>query len=326
MRDTNLSLTLSPAPHIHDGSSPAKVNLMVLLALAPAVIFALYRFGMDAARVLALAGGSAMLFEYVIMKYIFRRDPEVEDFSALIVGILLAMLFPPQIPWWLILAGTFFAILVGRVIFGGRGTGPFSPALLGWAAIKLSWPDYLNFEMAMVNYEFSYPLKYPLSVLQDAGAGALSQFSLRDLVLGNQIGGIGAVPVYLLIIGGLFLIVRGVISWRIPFFFLAGAAITASAFWFADKTMYASPWFHLLTGNIVIGAFFLATDFSSSPVNRTAMAIFGFGCGLFAVILRVWSVYPDGVVFAILIMNILNPILDKIRPAVPGKKIEEAVA
>ncbi len=326
MRDMNLNLTLSPAPHIHDGSSPGKMNIMVVLALAPAIVFSLYRFGMDAARVLALAGGSAMFFEYVILKFFFRREPEIEDFNALVIGLFLAMIFPPKIPWWVILAGTLFAVLVGKAIFGGRGTNPFSPALLGWAAIRLSWPDYLNFDMAMVNYNFEFPLKYPLSVLKNSGAEALAQFTVKDLALGNQFGGLGAVPVYLLAIGGIFLILRGVISWRIPFFFLAGAALTAAAFWLVDKSAYATPWFHLLTGNMVIGAFFLSTDFSSSPVNKKAMVIFGLGCGLFTIVLRAWSAYPDGVVFAILIMNILNPVLDKIRPAVPGKKMEVAAA
>ncbi|TFH39490.1 MAG: electron transporter RnfD, partial [Chrysiogenales bacterium] len=163
-------------------------------------------------------------------------------------------------------------------------------------------------------------------VLKKAGAAGVEGFPYTDLLLGRQVGGMGAAAVGLILAGGLFLIIRGVISWRIPIAFLAGVAGTAALFRLAGGSAYAGPLFHLLVGNVMIGAFFLATDYSSSPVNRTAMVIYGVGCGFFTVLFRIWSIYPDGVVFAVLIMNILNPLLDRIRPRVPGKSGKEAKA
>jgi electron transport complex protein RnfD len=315
-------LIFSPAPHIHSGASISGTMMTFIIALLPALIFGISSYGMHAVRVVAVAVGGAMASEWVIQR-VFKRPVTVSDGSAALTGLLLALLLPPSVPWWLVLMGSFVSILVGKQIFGGTGGNPFNPVLIGWAVMRISWYDYINFDIAMVGYDVPFSIKYPLSVLKWSGAKA-AQFPLVDLLMGKQIGGIGSVAVLLLLIGGLFLILRGVISWRIPVFFLIGTALAASLFWLVDSARYANPLFHLLTGNVVMGAFFLATDHSSSPVNGLAMVLFGLGCGIFTILFRVWSVYPDGVVFAILIMNILNPLLDKIRPRVPGKEGKEA--
>jgi electron transport complex protein RnfD len=315
-------LIFSPAPHIHSGASISGTMMTFIIALLPALIFGISSYGMHAARVVAVAVGGAMASEWLIQR-LFKRPVTVSDGSAALTGLLLALLLPPSVPWWLVLMGSFISILVGKQIFGGTGGNPFNPVLIGWAVMRISWYDYINFDIAMVGYDVPFSIKYPLSVLKWSGAKA-AQFPLVDLLMGKQIGGIGSVAVLLLLIGGLFLILRGVISWRIPVFFLIGTALAASLFWLVDSARYADPLFHLLTGNVMMGAFFLATDHSSSPVNGLAMILFGLGCGIFIVLFRVWSVYPDGVVFAILIMNILNPLLDKIRPRVPGKEGKEA--
>ncbi len=309
---------VSPAPHIHTGTGISRIMYTFSIALIPAVIHSISVFGMHTVRVISISVATAIISEALIQR-IFKRPVTIYDGSAFLTGLLFAMIMPPSAPWWLIAAGCFTAMLVGKHVFGGIGCSPFNPALIGWAIASLSWKEYLNPTLSMINYDPGYSYFYPLALLKKSGAAAVENLSYMDLFMGNQAGGIGAVPVYLVLAGGLFLILRGAISWIIPFCFIAGTAVTASIFWISDAAKYADPLFHLITGNVVIGAFFFATDYSSSPVNKTAKALFGFGCGFLTVIFRVWSVYPNGVWFAILIMNILNPLLDKIRPAVRGK-------
>jgi electron transport complex protein RnfD len=220
--------------------------------------------------------------------------------------------------------GTFVSILIGRQVFGGNGGNPFNPALIGWAAVRLSWYDHINFDIAVIKYNLAFSAEYPLSVLKNSGYKAASQiWGHNGLFMGDQIGGIGTAMILLVIVGGVILLVRGVITWEIPLFFIVGTALGALVFWLTDSSKYADPLFHILTGNVMFGAFFLATDYASSPVNRVAKIIFALGCGIFTVIFRVWSKYPDGVVFAILLMNIMNPLIDKICPAIPGKPKSE---
>ncbi|MBN2077874.1 MAG: RnfABCDGE type electron transport complex subunit D [Spirochaetes bacterium] len=313
------NLVVSPAPHIHSGASYSKAIRAIIIALVPAMVYAIVLYGMHAARVMALAASTAMATEALVRAF-FRQPATLHDGSALLTGLLLALLLPPGVPWWLVVTGSFLAILVGREIFGGRGGNPFNPVLVGWAALRISWGDYLNLNFAMVNYPLGFSFEYPLGVLKKAGAAGTEVFPYLDLLLGRQAGGMGAAAVGLILAGGLFLIIRGVISWRIPVAFLAGVAGTAALFRFVGGGAFAAPMFHILAGNVMIGAFFLATDYSSSPVNRTARVIYGFGCGFLTVLFRAWSIYPDGVVFAILIMNIVNPLLDRIKPAVRGKR------
>ncbi|OHD68084.1 MAG: hypothetical protein A2W19_01680 [Spirochaetes bacterium RBG_16_49_21] len=317
------NLVISSAPHIHEGRSYSGAMYTFIIALLPAVIFAISRYGMDAARVIAVSIASAMASEYIIQK-LFRKPVAINDGNALLMGLLMAFILPPSVPWWLIVVGCFFSILVGKQIFGGRGGNTFHPVLLGWVTLRFSWADYINYSYGAINYTLNFSVEYPLHVLKKSGAAAVSGLNYLDLFLGNQVGGTGASAVLLILIGGLFLIARGVISWRIPFSYLAGVAATASVFWLADSAKYADPLFHIVVGNVMIGAFFFATDYSSSPANKTAMLIFGFGCGLFTVLFRILSNNPNGVFFAILFMNILFPLLDKIRPAVPGKVMKEA--
>lgn len=316
-------LLFSPAPHVHSGVSISGAMMTFMVALVPALVLGIMTYGMHAVRVVSVAVASAMAAEWVIQKA-FRQPVTVHDGSAALVGLVLAMVLPPSVPWWLVAFGSFVSILVGKQIFGGLGGSPFNPVLIGWAAMRLSWYEHMNFDFAMVQYDVPFSIDYPLSVLKWSGAEALSQVSRVDLLLGKQIGGLGTTAILLLLIGGLFLLLRGVITWHIPVSFLGGVVLTALLFWWTDSARYADPLFHLLTGSVMFGAFFLATDYSSSPVNGLAMVLFGLGCGFFTVLFRVWSVYPDGVVFAVLIMNILNPLLDKIRPKVPGTEEREA--
>ena len=313
------NLILSPAPHIHWGSNLSAHMYTIVIALLPVVIFSVTRYGMDALRVVSLAVGSAMLIEALIL-LMFRKPVDITDGSAMVTGLIFALLLPPTVPWWLVVVGCFVCILIGKMIFGGIGGNPFNPSLIGWAAVRLSWYDHINFDIAMINYDLNFSAAYPLSVLKNSGFDAVSKiWSNNGLFMGDQIGGIGTAMILLVVAGGIILLVRGVITWEIPLFFIAGTAIGALLFWSADSSKYADPLFHILTGNVMFGAFFLATDFASSPVNRIPKIIFALGCGIFTIIFRVWSKYPDGVVFAILLMNIINPLIDKICPGIPGK-------
>ncbi|MBN2040854.1 MAG: RnfABCDGE type electron transport complex subunit D [Spirochaetes bacterium] len=325
----NRNLIMSPAPHLHIGASIAGLMKTYLIALLPLIIFAVYGYGWHAVRVIALSASSAMLWELLIQK-LFRRKVTIYDGTAMISGIIFAMLLPASAPWWLVITGTFIAMLIGKHIFGGNGAHPFNPVLIAWAAVSISWKSQMDLGTAMVNYDKSFPVDFPLTVLKKAGAEGLGIFNIDvqgmwsgklSLFLGNQIGGLGTTAGFLIIIAGLFLILRGKISWRIPSFFILGVFFTALLFRIVNPETYADPVFHILTGSVLFGAVFLATDCASSPVNKTAMALFGLGCGIFTVLFRAWSIYPDAVPFAILIMNILNPLLDKIHPKIPGNNV-----
>jgi electron transport complex protein RnfD len=255
-----------------------------------------------------------------LMQYAMKRPISLTDGSAALSGLLLALILPASTPWWLVAIGSLVGVVVGKQIFGGLGGYPFNPVLIGWAIIRISWPGHLNFDDVLVNFNLgNIPMEYPLTTLKVSGATELSKFSYLNLFLGKQLGGIGAAATLWLIIGGLFAIVRGYIPWRIPASFILGVFLVSGLYWLVDKTEYANPVFHILTGNVMIGAFFLATDSTTSPVNNWAMVLFGLGCGILTVIIRIYGQYPDGVIFAILLMNMVNPLLDKIRPRVIGK-------
>ena len=313
----DLTLTVSSPPHWHTGQKISKVVYGLMIALIPAIILGIVNYRMHAVRVIAVAIVSAMIAE-AIMQYAMKRPFSLTDGSAALSGLLLALILPASTPWWLVAVGSAVGVIVGKQIFGGLGGYPFNPVLIGWAMIRISWPGHLNFDDVLVNFSWVGDA-YPLTTLKNSGAAALSQFSYADLFLGKQLGGIGAAATLWLIIGGLFAIVRGYIPWRIPVSFILGVFLVSGLYWLIDKNQYASPVFHILTGSVMIGAFFLATDSTTSPVNNWAMILFGLGCGILTVIIRLYGKYPDGVAFAILLMNMLNPLLDKIRPRVIGK-------
>jgi electron transport complex protein RnfD len=312
--------TVSHAPFWHNGSSVSARSYNIILATLPAVLFGFFTYGMPAVGVVALAVSSAVTWELVYNK-ISRRSLSIGDGNAAMIGLLFAMLLPATSPWWLVITGTFVAVIVGKQIYGGIGGNPFNPVLVGLAILTLSWKNYFDFNEVLVNYDFSYPMAYPLASLKHFGVFAISDFKPAALLMGQQSGGIGAIFGLGLILGGIYLIFRGCIRWEISVSFLAGVWVTALLFNMADSTRYAAPAFHLLTGYTLIGAFFLATEDSSSPVNFIPMLIYGAFAGIMTVLIRNIGAYVDGVVFAILIANLINPLVDKIRPKALGKVV-----
>ena len=256
----------------------------------------------------------AMIFEALI-QMLFRKPVTIADGSAAVSGLLLALILPASVPLYTLAVANLAGIVIAKQCFGGLGANPLNPALVGWAAIRITkgWAGYLDFDLALVNYDTGFLMQYPLAVLKAEGASALSKFDLYNLFMGKQTGGIGASAIVWILLGGLYLVIRGVIRWEIPLFFLVGATALSGIFWVTDQATYASPMFHILTGSIMIGAFFLSTDNGSSPVNRWGLIVYGLGCGVMTIFLRAWSDYSDGVVFACLLMNLFVPLMDKIK-------------
>ena len=309
-----LNLTVSPSPHLHSGARITAVSYNIMLALLPAVVMGIYYYGFDAVRVIATSVASAMIAEALIQK-VMRKPVTIADGNAAVSGLLLALILPASVPFYVVVVANFIGIIVGKQFFGGLGANPLNPALVGWAVVRVTktWAGFLDFDLVLVNYDTGFILQYPLAVLKAKGMGALSHFDYTSLFLGRQTGGIGASAIICLLAGGLYLLVRGIIRWEITLCFLLGVVVVSGIFGLANENTYGGPLFHILTGNVMIGAFFLSTDYASSPVNRWGMAIFGFGCGALTIFLRAWSIYPDGVVFACLLMNLFVPLLDKIK-------------
>lgn len=307
-----MKLVVSSPPHRHVQLTEGKIHLDFIIALIPAVIFAVFTYGIHAARVIALAVSTAVISEILIRK-LFKKELTFTNGSAFLVGLLFALLMPPGVPYWVVITGSFLCIFIGKELFGGLGSNPLNPVLVGWAIVRISWPHYLDLNLGAVNFDLGFDFHFPLTMLKKGGAGAITDFNLFDLLLGKQIGGIGAAAILLLFIGGIYLLLRGRITWEIPASFAAGVVIMAAIFWAGNPSVYANPLFHLFTGNVMIGMFFLSTDYSSSPFRRWGMIVYGLLCGFLVVIFRAWSVYPDGVAFAILIMSLFTPMLDRLK-------------
>lgn len=313
----------SHAPFWHNGSSITAKNYHVMLAALPAVLSGIYQYGIPALGVLAFSISFAMIWE-LLMNWVTKRPISISDGSAALIGLLFAMLLPATTPWWAVLVGTFVAVIIGKEIFGGLGCNPLNPALVAIAIMMLSWKSLLDFNATLVDYDMGFNMIYPLAAVKGFGASAAADYSILGLLMGQHSGGIGTAFGLGLILGGLYLILRSDIRWEIAISFLVGVFVTALVFNLADPQKYANPVFHLLAGYTLIGAFFLLTEDSSSPVNFIPMLIYGLGAGVLTVLIRNIGAFVDGVVFAILLMNVANPILDKIRPKAMGREIEHA--
>lgn len=316
-------LVVAHAPYWHDGSKISTKNYHIMLAALPAVLMGISQYGAPAVAVIAFAMACAMIWELII-NLVMRRPIPIGDGSAAVTGLLLGMLMPATAPWWVIALGTFIAIIVGKQIFGGIGFNPLNPPLLALAMLVISFKGVFDFDEALRHYDLGFVMTYPLADLKYFGTEAISKFSLGDLIMGRQSGAIGSTFGLGLTVGGLYLILRGYIRWEISLSFLAGVFITALLFNLADSAKYAGPMFHLFTGYTLIAAFFLVPEDSSSPANFIPMLLFGVLAGLMTVLIRNIGAYVDGVPFSILLLNLANPLLDKIRPKAIGKVVENA--
>ncbi len=309
---------VSHAPFWHIGSGVAERNYNTIFAAIPAALMGLAYFGLPALGVLCLSVASAIIWE-LLFNLAANRPITVGDGNAILIGLIFGMLLPATAPYWLVLTGTFVAVVMGKQIFGGIGANPFSPAALSYAILMVSWNTYFDFDAQLLNYNFDFAPFYPLVAVKAFGTEAVADITIGDLMVGRQIGGVGATCGLALILGGIYLIARGFMRWEIPVAFIAGLVITATLFHVGNPELYAGPGFHLFTGYSLIGAIFLATDDSASPVNTVAMIIYGAVGGIMTIVIRNIGQFPDGVIFAILLINLINPLVDKIRPKALGK-------
>lgn len=302
-----MKFIISPAPHIKSQQTTKKIMLSVFLALMPSGIWGVYKFGVHSGYVILTAVLSCVFFEFVSQKYIFKTKVKVSDGSAALTGLLLAYCLPPDIALWQVCIGSFFAIFIAKECFGGIGFNIFNPALVGRAVLLSSFPT------AMTKWQIDgVTSATPLGILKEKLAQQLP--SHMDLFVGNIPGSIGEGAKILLLFGAIFLFYRRLISWHIPLTFVL-TVIVLSVFFRQD------PVFQVLSGGVILGAFFMATDYVTSPLFSKGKIIFGFGCGLLTVLIRNLGSYPEGVCYSILIMNILVPLIDKFtKPKIFGAK------
>lgn len=315
--------TISPSPHIHSGDSVNKIMYGVLLALLPAFIWSVAVFGLDSVRVTVIAVAACMAFEYLIQKYIMHTKPQITDGSAALTGVLLAFNVPASVPAWMLIVGALVSIGIAKMPFGGLGNNPFNPALVGRVFMLISFPVQMTSWPAIGDSGIdAVTTATPLALLKEgvkSGQPVVEVLktlpSNMELFMGNISGSLGEISAAALLLGGIFMLVRKIITWHIPVSVLASAAFFAGIFWLIDPTKFANPMFHLMTGGLILGAVFMATDMVTSPMNPKAQIIFGIGIGVLTILIRVWGAYPEGVSFAILIMNAVVPLLNRfIKP------------
>lgn len=312
MSETNrqpVMLAVSAPPFWHCGRTVQKASINMLLALTPAALMAIWHWGIPAARVMALAMATGIAVEALCQR-LMGREPEVDDFSAATSCLLFAFLLPANAPWWVVMIGATLAISLGKMAFGGLGANPINTALVGWAMLYVSWPLLMDPNAMQLDTN----LVDPLVRLKYFGAAAVNDMSLTDLIMGNQIGGLGAAQAGALFVGGSYLAARGIVRWEISLSFFVGVTVVAAIFNAVDPGLYATPVFHLLTGSTLLGGFFLATEGASSPGRQIPMMLYGLIGGAMVVIIRVYGIYPDGVPFAVMLINLLAPLLDSIHP------------
>ncbi len=314
-------LVISPAPHIFTKRSTTSIMGDVLIALAPALAVSIWVFGWSVLAVTAVSVGCCVAFEWLIQRFLIKGPATVGNLSAVVTGVLLAFNLPSTIPLWLVMLGALVAIGVGKMTFGGLGKNPFNPALVGRVFLLIAYPVQMTTFPPIDGVSGATPLALAKGVIKGGGsmADALAQINPTDLLLGFHSGSFGEVAALALILGGVYLLVRKVITWHIPVAVLGTMAIFSLILWLVNPAIYMSPMFHLLTGGAILGAFFMATDYSTSPMTWQGALVFGVGIGLITIIIRMWGAYPEGMSFAILIMNSVVPLLDKyIKPKLYG--------
>ncbi len=317
-------LIVSLSPHDHANDSVQRNMYAVLIALIPAFLVSLYMFGLGALIVMLTSVAACVFFEWAIVKFILKRErTTILDGSAAITGVLLGFNLPSNLPIWIIILGALFAIGVAKMSFGGLGCNPFNPAIVGRIFLLISFPVQMTtWPVAgqWMHYTDVQTGATPLGIMKGVISGApgvsLDQLpSSLDLFLGNNPGSFGEISALALILGGIYLIWKKVITWHIPVSILVTVFVFSGIMYLINPALYASPLTHLLTGGLMLGAFFMATDYVTSPMNPKGQLLYGVCIGLITVIIRLFGSYPEGMSFAILIMNSFTPLINNyIKP------------
>lgn len=325
-------LTITGSPHIHGDNSTRKIMYGVVYALMPAVLVSVYFFGFNAVRVLLLSVFFSLFFEWFIQKYLIKGPVTITDGSALVTGILLAFNVPSNMPSWMVVVGALVAIGVAKMSFGGLGKNIFNPALVARVFLLVSfpvemtsWPKPGVLPKGLADVITGpTPLGY---IKEGLGAGKtmaeLSQHipSYMQALVGQMGGSLGEVSALALILGGAYMLWKKIITWEIPVSVLLTVFVFSGILWWINPEQFTDPVFNLLTGGLMLGAIFMATDMVTSPMTRGGQLLFGFGIGLLTMLIRVWGAYPEGVSFAILLMNAVVPLINRgFKPRRFGKK------
>jgi len=330
----NKILNVSPSPHQQSPETTRKLMYGVVIALIPALAASIYYFGMGAVIVTLTSVLSCVAVEYLIQRFILKVKPSISDGSAVVTGLLLAFNVPSNLPVHIIVIGAIIAIGVAKMTFGGLGNNPFNPALVGRVFLLISFPVQMTSWPVPSGFKTGYADAVtgatPLGMLSEgvktgeAVSAIMEKIpSHMQMFYGRMGGSMGEVAAAALIIGGIYLIWKKIITWHIPVSILVTVALFTGVLWLADPAKFADPLFHLLTGGLMLGAIYMATDYVTSPMTHKGMIIYGIGIGVITVLIRTWGAYPEGVSFAVLIMNAFVPLLNMyIKPRRFGKEVK----
>ncbi len=312
-------LIVSLSPHVHSGDSIQKNMYGVLIALIPALIVSFIYFGLGAVIVTATSVAACVFFEWAISKFILRREKlTICDGSAVITGVLLAFNLPSNLPVWIIIIGALVAIGVGKMSFGGLGNNPFNPALVGRVFLLISFPVQMTSWPVvgqLASYTDATTAATPLAIMKGVikGAPGMSLDQLPDafqLFIGHNGGCLGEISAAALLLGLFYMLWKKIITWHIPVTIFATVFVFAGLMHLVDSSLYVSPLTQLLSGGLMLGAIFMATDYVTSPMSKKGMVIYGIGIGFITVVIRLFGAYPEGMSFAILIMNAVTPLIN----------------
>ena len=308
-------LIVSPSPHLHTKTSTKSLMRDVVIALLPAVIVSVLFYGWSALLVLSTSIASCLLVELFITRFLLKKPSTIADCSALVTGILLALNLPTTTPWWIVFIGAVVAIGVAKMTFGGLGQNLFNPALVGRVFLLISFPTYMT--------DWTRPQGFigggldalsgatPLGLAKEGGIAAIESLDYMDMLFYNIGGSAGELSAIALIAGFIYLLARRVIRPYITLSILATVAVFSGIFWLINPAEYTDPVFNLLTGGLLLGSIFMATDYVTSPMSNMGGIVFGIGIGVITMLIRYFGAYPEGVSFAILIMNSVVPLLNK---------------
>ena len=326
-------LKISTAPHLQTRRDTRSLMLDVVIALLPAALAAVLIFGIGALKVMLTSVAGCVLFEYLACKYWLKTTNTTRDFSAVITGLLLAFNLPSSMPILMILIGCFMAVIVAKLCYGGLGKNIFNPALVGRVFLFISFPVQMTMwpQPQVLNFLNTdiQTAATPLSILKhiDAQTSATSLGGIIDelpgywqMFFGDTGGCIGEVSAFALLLGFAYLLYRRVIKWHIPVYYISTVFLLTAVMWLTTGDIRYDPLTHILSGGLMLGAVFMATDYTTSPMTKNGQILFAVGCGVLTVVIRLYSAYPEGVSFAILIMNAFVPLIDKYsQPRVFGK-------
>lgn len=302
-------LTMSLAPHVKSNESTRRIMLDVIIALVPAMIGAIYFFGLNAVKLIVISIVSAVFFELAAQKF-FKKDVLIGDLSAVVTGLLLAFNLPANAPWWIPVFGAAFAIIIVKEFFGGIGSNFMNPALAARVALVSSWPLIMG---TYINPD-GITSATPMALIKSGNVADLP--SITNMFIGNIGGSLGETSAVLLLIGGAYLLIRKVIDWKIPVIYVGTTAIMLLILGVNPEMLT----YHIFGGGLILGAVFMATDYSSSPITPNGKILFGIGAGVLTALMRVKGGMPEGVSYAILLMNVASPVIDKFtKPKVFGR-------